>query len=94
LQERIFVLDWVARFAASARPPTPGELAVDNERGSETLAFTRVERVSIIGIELLNLDVVVGRKLWSGARFGSSNRTKGGHRSQQNGWKKAALHHE
>src|SRR5215470_105035 len=43
-QERVFALERVSHFAASARPSSAGELAVENERGSETLAFTLVER--------------------------------------------------
>ena len=70
LQVRIFALDWAAPFAASARPSAAGELVVENERGRETLAFTPVERVSIIGIELFNLDVVVGYRLRGGTRGG------------------------
>jgi hypothetical protein len=78
LQERIFALDWAEHFAASA-----GELAVENERGRETLAFTPVERVSIIGIELFNLDVVVGYRLRGGTRFSSSPRNKRGNASNK-----------
>src|SRR6516162_9397212 len=83
LQERIFALDWAAHFAASARPSAAGELVVENERGRETLAFTPVERVSIIGIELLNLDVVVSYRLRGGTRFSSSPRTTRGNSSNK-----------
>ena len=54
----------------------------------ETLAFTPVERVSIIGIELLNLDVVVSYRLRGGTRFSSSHRNKRGQRSYQNDCRK------
>src|SRR5216684_4893172 len=94
-RERIFALDRVSHFAAAARPSSSGELAIENERGNETLAFALVERVSIIGIKLLNLDIVVGRQLLRSARFGSSRRTERGQRSQQHSCrKKTASQHE
>jgi hypothetical protein len=54
-------LNWGEHFSASAGPSAASELAVENERGGKTLAFTLVKCVSIIAIELLNLDVVVRR---------------------------------
>jgi hypothetical protein len=35
-------LNWGAHFAASAGPSAASELAVENERGGKTLAFTLV----------------------------------------------------
>jgi hypothetical protein len=84
LQERIFALDWAPHFAASARPSAAGELAVENELGRRNARLHPVERVSIIGIESLNLDVLVGYRLRGGTRFSSSHRNKRSHRSQQN----------
>src|SRR5262249_15360713 len=72
----------------------PGELTVENEGRSETLAFALVEGVSIIGVKLLDFDIVVGRQFRSGAWIGSRSRTERSQRSQhRSGRKKAASQH-
>jgi len=91
-QQGVFAFGRTSNLAASARPSPPGELTIKNEGRSETLAFALVEGVSIIGVKLLDFDVVVGRQFRSS--IGSRSRTECSQRGQNcSGRKQAASQH-